>query len=140
MEKKILVVEDEPSILKAIIEALQLNGYTTASAADGESGFNLVSDFKPDLILLDLILPRKNGFEVLKEIKASPDYRKIPVVILSNLGDEEEIQQGLKLGAADFLIKADYDLSEVVKIVGKYFKNGSNNNNKSKNANSQSRQ
>lgn len=122
MASKIMVIEDEPAILKALIEVLQMNGYEVASAANGEQGLNTIADFKPDMILLDLILPGKNGFEVLKEVKASPENSRVPVIILSNLGDEEEIQQGLKLGAADFLIKADYDLSEVVKIIAKYLK------------------
>lgn len=120
--KKILVVEDEPSILKAMAEVLALNGYQVISATDGEHGLVLASQAKPDLILLDLILPGKNGFEVLKELKSSAELSSIPVVISSNLGDEEEVQQGLKLGAADYLIKADYDLNEVVKIVAKHLK------------------
>ncbi len=122
MASKIMVIEDEPAILKALTEVLQMNGYEVASAVNGEQGLNTIADFKPDMILLDLILPGKNGFEVLKEVKASPENSRVPVIILSNLGDEEEIQQGLKLGAADFLIKADYDLSEVVKIIAKYLK------------------
>ena len=122
MASKIMVIEDEPAILKAIIEVLQMNGYEVASAVNGEQGLNMIADFKPDMILLDLILPGKNGFEVLKEVKASPENSRIPVIILSNLGDEEEIQQGLRLGAEDFLIKADYDLNEVVKIIAKYLK------------------
>ena len=82
----------------------------------------MIQSFQPDLILLDLVLPGKNGFQFLKEIKESEKTKKIPVVILSNLGDEEEVRQGLKLGAIDFLIKADYDLDEVVEIIKKYLK------------------
>jgi len=121
-QKRILVIEDEPSILKAMKEVFESNGYRVASAGDGEHGLALAAENKPDLILLDLILPGKNGFEVLKELKSSPELSKIPVVISSNLGDEEEVQQGLKLGASDFLIKADYDLNEVVKVIEKYIK------------------
>lgn len=120
--KRILVIEDEPSILKAMTEVFEMNGYQVMSATDGEHGLALASSGKPDIILLDLILPGKNGFEVLKELKASAELSKIPVVISSNLGDEEEIQQGLQLGASDFLIKADYDLKEVVKIIEKHLK------------------
>ncbi|MCL5435814.1 MAG: response regulator [Patescibacteria group bacterium] len=120
--KKILVVEDEPSILKAVVEVLGMHGYQVFSATDGEHGLALASEVKPDLVLLDLILPGKNGFEVLKELKSTVGLSDIPVIISSNLGDEEEVQQGLKLGAADYLIKADYDLDEVVKIVAKNLK------------------
>ncbi|MEK9180806.1 MAG: response regulator [Patescibacteria group bacterium] len=122
MSKRILVIEDEPALLRAIGEALTMDGFQAMTAVDAEQGMALLRDARPNLILLDLILPGKNGFEVLKELKASPEYSKIPVIILSNLGDEEEIQQGLKLGAANFLIKADYDLAGIVGIVKKYLK------------------
>ena len=122
MKKKILIIEDEPSLLKAMSEAFLLEGCEVAQAIDAEQGMAELSRFGPDLILLDLILPGKNGFEILKELKSSSAYAKIPVVILSNLDDEGEIQQGLKLGAADFLIKADYDLADLVEIVKKYIK------------------
>lgn len=122
MPKKILIIEDELSILKAMSEVLGSSGYEVLTAMDGEQGIAIARASMPNLVLLDLILPGKNGFEVLKELKSHPETSKIPIVISSNLGDEEEVQQGLKLGAADFLIKADYDLNEVVKIVGKYIK------------------
>lgn len=129
MAKKILVVEDEPSIQKAVAEALTLDNYEVATAFDGEQAMGLVKEFKPDLILLDLILPGKNGFEVLKELKTMDEFSRVPVVILSNLGDEEEIQQGMNLGATDYLIKADYDLSEVASIIKKYLADGQPENN-----------
>ncbi len=122
MTKRILVIEDEPALLKAMTEALSLDGFTVDSAIDAESGMAMLQAVRPNLILLDLILPGKNGFEILKEIKGTPEYAGIPVIILSNLGDEEEIQQGMKLGAKDFLIKADYDLADLVQIVKKYLK------------------
>lgn len=122
MAKKILIIEDEPSLLKALGEALSIEGFEVAQAIDAERGMSLLRQTRPDLILLDLILPGKNGFEVLKELKASPEYSKIPVIILSNLGDEEEIQQSLKFGAVDFLIKADYDLASLVGVIKKCLK------------------
>lgn len=120
MNEKILVVDDEPSIQKAIAEALRMEDFVVFTAADGEQAMELVKQNKPDLILLDLILPGKNGFEVLKEIKSFGEFSKIPIIILSNLGDEEEIRQGMRMGAADYLIKADYDLHEVVAIIKKH--------------------
>jgi two-component system phosphate regulon response regulator PhoB len=118
-KNKILVVEDEPSILKAMAEALRVDGFEVQTAVDAERAAGLIAEGQPDLILLDLILPGKNGFEFLRELKQSPATKKIPVVIMSNLGDEEEVDQGLRLGAADYLIKADYDLSEIIKIIKK---------------------
>lgn len=120
MRHKILVIEDEPSILKAIEEALLMHDYQVRTASNAARGMEILQEFKPELLLLDLILPGKNGFEVLHELKSSPLYMNMPVIILTNLGDEEEIRRGMELGAADFLIKADYDLEEIVKIIKKY--------------------
>lgn len=120
MAEKILVIEDEPSILKAMEEGLSIHGYSVAAALDATRGLELVDTFKPDLILLDLVLPGMNGFEALQLLKRNPATSKIPVIILSNLGDEEEIRQGLSYGAVDFLIKADNDLEQIVNTIKKY--------------------
>lgn len=119
--KKILIVEDEPVIQKAITEALRGEGYDVSAVFDADEGAASLGKSKPDLILLDLILPGRSGFEFLQEVKNSAETADIPVIILSNLGDEEEVEQAMKLGASNFLIKADYDLSEVVAIIKKYF-------------------
>jgi len=121
---RILIIEDEPALLKVVAETLRTENFEVATATDAEKGQALLPRFKPDLILLDLILPGKNGFEFLKEIKGSAEFSKIPVIILTNLGDEEEIRQGLNLGAVDYLIKADYDLEDVVNLVRKYTVSG----------------
>jgi len=120
---KILVIEDEPAIQKAIAEALRGEGFEIETSFDAEEGLNITKMFRPDLILLDLLLPGKNGFEFMNDLKKEPDIANTPIVILSNLGDEEEIKQGMSLGAKDYLIKADYDLQDVVKIVKKYLEN-----------------
>ncbi|HLC44997.1 MAG TPA: response regulator [Patescibacteria group bacterium] len=120
MAPKILIIEDEPSLLKAMEEALLVHDFQVATAVDAGRGMEQVQEFKPDLILLDIILPGKNGFEILKELKSSPEYAKIPVIIMSNLGDEEEINQSMSLGAADYLVKAEYDLNEIVNRIKKY--------------------
>ncbi|PIR96753.1 MAG: response regulator [Candidatus Doudnabacteria bacterium CG10_big_fil_rev_8_21_14_0_10_41_10] len=119
--RSILIIEDDPTIQKALSEVMLSEGYKVYTSFEADGGLEKVANNKPDLILLDLILPGKSGFEFLKEIKNSPSTSSIPVVILSNLGDEDEVRQGLKLGAVDFLVKADYDLNEVVKIIKKYF-------------------
>lgn len=81
---------------------------------------SLVKSFHPDLVLLDLILPKKDGFEVLQELKADPGLKQIPVVVLSNLGQDEEIKKALDLGAVDYLVKVQHPINEVVEKVRKY--------------------
>ena len=116
---KIVVVEDEPILLKALNIELLGAGYTVLSAQDGEEGLALVMAEKPDLVLLDLIMPKKGGFEVLSAIKADPATQHIPVVILSNLSQDEDRAKGKALGAADYFVKSSTDLSEVSKLVEK---------------------
>lgn len=119
-DKKVLVIEDELSLSRAVSEALGIENFNVKSAVNAESGMQNVHEFKPDLILLDLILPGKNGFEFLKDLRAQPEYAKTPVIVMSNLGDEVEIKQAMELGAVDFLIKVDNDLNQITKIVKKY--------------------
>ena len=114
MPKNILIVEDDKILRELISRKLQKEDYNISAAIDGEEGFKKVKEEKPDIVLLDLILPGIDGFEVLERIKQDPEINKIPVVILSNLGQKEEIEKGLKLGATDYLIKAHFTLSEIV--------------------------
>ena len=114
MPKNILIVEDDKILRELISQKLQKEDYNISAAIDGEEGFKKVKEEKPDIVLLDLILPGIDGFEVLERIKQDPEINKIPVVILSNLGQKEEIEKGLKLGATDYLIKAHFTLSEIV--------------------------
>ena len=87
------------------------------SAIDGEEGIKKVLAEKPDLVLLDLILPNEDGFEVLSKIKADPKVSQIPIIILSNLSQKEDIDKGMKLGAADYIIKAQFTPEEIVEKV-----------------------
>jgi len=114
MPKNILIVEDDKILRELISRKLQKEDYNISAAIDGEEGLKKVKEEKPDIVLLDLILPGIDGFEVLERIKQDPEINKIPVVILSNLGQKEEIEKGLKLGATDYLIKAHFTLSEIV--------------------------
>ncbi|OGZ18015.1 MAG: hypothetical protein A2V72_02020 [Candidatus Nealsonbacteria bacterium RBG_13_37_56] len=114
MAKKILIIEDDKLLRKVIGKKLAMENYKIVEATDGEEGLRLSGSEQPDLILLDLILPEINGFEVLARLKKNPNTFKIPVIILSNLGDEEKVEKGLKLGATDYLIKADLDPGEIV--------------------------
>ena len=118
MSKTILIVEDDTILRDLISQKLKKdNNYEIVEAVDGEEGLRKAKEEKPDIILLDLILPGIDGFGVLEQIKKDPEIAKIPVVILSNLGQKEEIEKGMKLGATDFLIKAHFTLSEIVKKI-----------------------
>ena len=119
MAKTILFIEDEAVLQKTFEKTLRPEGYEMISALDGESGFNLAKSQKPDLILLDLILPKLNGFEVLKRLKEDPETKKIPVIILTNLERMADIDKALELGATTYLVKVDYSLEEVIDKIKK---------------------
>jgi DNA-binding response OmpR family regulator len=115
--KKILFVEDEPNLQKAIGELLRQEGFQIFEAFDGVQGLEIAAKEKPDLILLDLILPKKDGFEVLKELKADSKLKGIPVIILSNLEGTGDVEKALELGATTYLVKANYELNDVLNLI-----------------------
>ena len=117
--KKILLIEDEAALQKTFGDTLCSEGYQLVSATDGEVGLRLAKSETPDLIILDLILPKLNGLEVLKSLKEDQQTRGIPVIILTNLGDLENIEKALELGATTYLVKADHTLEEVIEKVKK---------------------
>ncbi len=120
--KKILFVEDEAAIQKTLGEALRKKGYDVHSALDGEIGLSLAKSEKPDLILLDLILPKKHGLEVLEELRKDDPTKDIPVIILTNLENVGEVEKAIELGATTYLVKANYSLNEVIEKVAKALK------------------
>jgi len=115
--KTILFIEDEPTLQKLVGSFLEKEGYEVISALDGEAGLKLVRKMKPDLILLDLILPRKDGFAVLEEVKKDETTKDIPVIILTNLESSGDVEKALSLGATTYLVKANYELEEVIKKI-----------------------
>jgi len=117
--KKILFIEDEATLQKTFGDILGQAGYKMISALDGETGLRLVRTEKPDLILLDLILPKVHGFEVLKKLKENPETKKIPVIILTNLEGMEDIEKAIELGATTYLVKTQYTIEEVIDKVKK---------------------
>jgi len=119
MKKKVLIIEDEKDLRFFIAKALKEEGIEVIEAFDGEEGIEKAKKEKPDLILLDLLLPGISGYEVLTRIKKDPELETIPVLILSNLGQREEVEKGLKLGAIDYLIKANFTLKEIVERIKK---------------------
>lgn len=117
MAKKILIVEDDKFLRELIAKKLSEGGFIVEEASDGEEGIRKIKEGRPDLILLDLILPSIDGFEVLEKIKKDLETKPIPVIILSNLGQKEDIERGLKLGAFDYLVKAHFTPGEVIEKV-----------------------
>ena len=115
--QKILFIEDEPTLQKLVGRFLERKNYQVISALDGEAGLELTKKTKPDLILLDLILPKKDGFEVLEELKKDEITKNIPVIILTNLEGSTDVEKALSLGATTYLVKANYELEEVVKKI-----------------------
>jgi len=117
--KKILFIEDESALQKTVGEILKQEGCEIISALNGEVGLRLVKEKKPDLVILDLVLPKMHGFEVLKKIKENAETKDIPVIILTNLEGVEDIDKAIELGATTYLVKAQYNLKEVVEKIKK---------------------
>lgn len=115
--KKILIIEDEAALQRAATQALKEGGFDVLSATDGETGLMLAEAELPDLILLDIILPKKNGFEVLKDLKEGDKTKTIPVIVLTNLESPGDVQKALELGAKTYLVKLNYRLEEVVEKI-----------------------
>ena len=117
MVKKILIIEDDKFLRELIAQKLVKEGYDIAEAVDGEKGIKAVGEEKPDLVLLDLVLPGIDGFEVLARIKGDSEIAQTPVIILSNLGQKDDIEKGLKMGAVDYLIKAHFTPAEIIEKI-----------------------
>lgn len=113
----ILVVEDDAFLSSLVSTRLSKEGYQVTSAFDGDQAWSALQKTVPDLVLLDIIMPGMNGFEVLKKMKADEKLKNVPVIIFSNLGQASEIQEGKELGADDFLVKAKYTLREVLEKI-----------------------
>ncbi|MBZ1356397.1 MAG: response regulator [Candidatus Nealsonbacteria bacterium] len=119
MAKKILIIEDEEILLNLLQKKLTQEGYEVTIAKDGVDGIEEVRKEIPDLILLDIIMPRMGGFEVMKELQKDRSFSKIPIIIISNSGQPVELDLAQKLGARDWLIKTDFDPQEVLDKVTK---------------------
>jgi len=119
MAKKVLIVEDEKVMAELLERKLTKEGYDVSVARDGEEGLKVMKKVKPDLILLDVIMPKMGGFEVMEEMKKDPEIKDIPVIIISNSGQPVELDRAQKLGAKDWLIKTEFDPQEVIKKVVK---------------------
>lgn len=114
---KIVLVEDEEILSKVLKEKLEDTGAKVTLVEDGAKAVDAIKKNHPSIILLDLMLPNKSGFEILAELKADPSISNIPVMVLSNLGQDDEIKKALSLGAVDYLVKAQHPIDEVVEKV-----------------------
>jgi DNA-binding response OmpR family regulator len=112
-KQTILLIEDDRYLSKAADIALRRHGFTVVTGRDGEEGLRLANEITPDLILLDLIMPKMHGFDVLKNLKLRDSTANIPVMVMSNLGQEEDRKQAMEGGAVDYLIKANTSTSEL---------------------------
>jgi DNA-binding response OmpR family regulator len=111
---KVIIVEDEAAFRNIFSDLLESDGYNVLTAEDGESGWLLTRTEIPDVVLLDLALPRLHGFEVLKNIRADAATKDVPVIILTVVGEQENVKKGLKLGATDYLVKGFYSPREIL--------------------------
>lgn len=111
---KVLIIEDDTFLLQMYSTKLGLEGFEVAAALDGEKGLRQAKKDIPDIILLDLLLPKKDGIAVLEELKNDPATSAVPVIILSNIGQKDQIDRCFALGAADYMIKAHFIPSEVI--------------------------
>lgn len=119
-KKKILIVEDDPFISRVCHDGLEAAGFDTSVVLDGGKAVEEVRSEKPDLILLDLMLPTKSGFEVLNELKADETLRHIPVIVLTNLDEPDDRKKCQELGALDYFVKANLFIEEMIQKVKTY--------------------
>ena len=124
--KNILIIEDDAFLRDLISKKLSSVDFSISEAIDGESGLKKAKEESPDLILLDLLLPAMDGFEVLSTLKNDKKTSAIPIIILSNLGQKEDLDKGMGLGAADYLIKAQFTPEEIVAKVKGIFEKKAN--------------
>lgn len=105
MSKKVLIVDDEPNIVLSVEFLMKREGYEVVTAADGQEALDTVADARPDLVILDVMMPRKNGFEVCAELRADPQLAAMPILMLTAKGREAEMKKGLSLGADAYITK-----------------------------------
>ena len=119
MAKKILLIEDEEILINLLQRKLTVEGYEISVGRDGKEGLEKMKEVKPDLVLLDIIMPKMGGFEVMEEMQKDRELKKIPVIIISNSGQPVEIDKAQTLGAKDWLIKTEFDPQEVIDKIKK---------------------
>jgi len=119
---KILIVEDDPLIMELYETAFKFDGYEVATAADGEEGLAKIASFEPTLVLLDIMMPKKNGLEVLEAMKADEKTKQIPVIILTNLSEHSDAEAALSRGAVKYIVKAEHTPKQITELVKEILK------------------
>lgn len=119
--QKILIIEDDPFLSSLLKNRLLKEGFEITVARDGEEGLKTLSIDQPNLVLLDIILPKKSGFEVMGEIRQSPALEEIPVIIISNLGQPEDVRRGTELGVIEYFVKAKTSIDDLVQKIKLFF-------------------
>lgn len=114
IKKNILIIEDDKFLRELLVRKFVADGFDVKNAINAELAFTVLEGYKPDAILCDLILPGVSGFEILKKVKEDPKTSSTPVIILSNLGQKEDFERAMSLGASDFMVKANFTLDEIV--------------------------
>lgn len=117
-QRSILIVEDESFLSKVLTERMEDEGFGRIDVAgNGEEALQQLKSHVPDIILLDMILPRMNGFEVLEHLQTDAKLKKVPVLVLSNLGQDQDMEQAKSLGATDYIVKSNFSLQKVVEKI-----------------------
>ncbi|PIR69273.1 MAG: response regulator [Candidatus Niyogibacteria bacterium CG10_big_fil_rev_8_21_14_0_10_46_36] len=117
MKNKILIIEDDTVFQKVLSQALEDAGFETVTASDGEAGVRLADKEEPQLIVLDVILPKKDGFTVMEYLSKSPKLSSVPVMVITNLEGSHDVERMMTLGAKGFLIKVNYSMEEIVAAI-----------------------
>jgi DNA-binding response OmpR family regulator len=120
LKSKILIAEDDSFLLLAVKDKLSRAGFDVITAVNGIEALEKMRSFKPDLVLLDLVMPQKGGFDTLEDVQRDKALKKIPIIILSNLGHESDVKKAEELGAVDYIVKANFSLKKVVEKVKFY--------------------
>lgn len=114
---KIVIVEDEEALARVLKEKFEDEEFEVELAMDGKAALEIIQKTRPDLVLLDLMLPKRDGIDVLKDLKADNELKHLPVIVLSNLDGDEDIKQAITLGAKDYFVKSQHPIKEVVEKV-----------------------
>ncbi len=118
-KKKILIVDDEKVLLELLVSKMKQNGFAAIGARDGDEGLQTALAERPDLILLDIVMPKMDGITVLKKLRQDKWGKNVPVIVLSNLNTAEAVEKSLENGVYDYLVKVDYSLDDLAAIVKK---------------------
>ncbi|OGG02807.1 hypothetical protein A2W14_07345 [Candidatus Gottesmanbacteria bacterium RBG_16_37_8] len=114
---KILIIEDDPLMLRMYQKIFKFEGFEVEIATNGEEGIEKTRSYKPTLILLDIMMPKMNGLQVLEKLKSEPDLKKIPVIMLTNLAGSQDAEKALGLGAVKYIVKSEFDPKQVTNMV-----------------------